>query len=160
MDYTNAFKGTNSTPPSGIDAFGSAPPPPPPLPPGIYMARVEKGEYCTTKTKGEDAYRIVFQVTDGPHVGTTVMRTWTFGEKAMHYTQVALSAFGLTKSAHLLSPFPPAGKEYHCRLTVAMQRGTDGREFNDIKRIEVLRVVDSPDAAFMLTDESEGGQKK
>ena len=85
MDYSNAFGNGNNNAPSGIDAFGSAPPPPPPLPPGIYMARVEKGEYCTTKTKGEDAYRIVFQVTDGPHVGTTVMRTWTFGEKAMHY---------------------------------------------------------------------------
>ena len=107
MDFTNAF-GNGSKPPSGIDGFGTAPPPPPPLPPGSYSARVEKGECCTTKTKGEDAYRIVFQVTDGPHVGKTVMRIWTFGAKALSYTQDALSPFGLKKPADLLSPFPPA----------------------------------------------------
>ena len=49
-------------------------------------------------------------------------------------------------------------KEYHVRLTVAVQRGNDGREFNDIKRIEILRIVDSPAAGFELPDEGDEGQ--
>ena len=35
-----------------------------PLPPGIYSARVLRGEYCSTKA-GADAYRLRFEVTDG-----------------------------------------------------------------------------------------------
>jgi hypothetical protein len=64
--------------------------------------------------------------------------------------------FGLGTTDRLLSPFPPAGKEYHCRLVVALQRGDDGIERNDIKRIDVLRVVDSPAAEFIIPP-SEGG---
>lgn len=86
------------------------------------------------------------------------MRTWTFGAKALPYTKRDLSPFGLSTSAQLLSPFPPAGKEYLVRLVVALQRGDDGIERNDVKKIDVLRVVDSPVAAFMLGEQGEGGR--
>lgn len=159
MDYTNAIPSANGKPSGGIDAFdGTAPAPEfTPLPPGIYKARVVRGEYCSTKVTGADAYRIRFEVTEGEHAGKTLVRTWTFGAKALPYTKRDLSPFGLSTSAQLLSPFPPAGKEYLVRLVVALQRGDDGIERNDVKRIDVLRVVDSPAAAFMLDDKSEGG---
>ena len=115
-----------------------------------------QGEYCSTRA-GAEAYRIRFEVTDGPQVGKSVIRTWTFGPKAMPYTKRDLTPFGLTTSAKLLSPFPEAGREYVVRLVVALQRGEDGIERNDVKKIDVLRVVESPAAAFMLPEESEGG---
>lgn len=44
----------------------------------------------TTK-KGDDAYRIRFRITDGPPDGKSVVRTRTFGPKALAYTKRDLS---------------------------------------------------------------------
>jgi hypothetical protein len=41
---------------------------------------------------------------------------------------------------------------------VAIQTGNDGSQFNDIKKIDLIRVVDSPAGRFMLLP-SEGGQQ-
>lgn len=160
MDYTNAFAGTNGKPPAGIDGFDAAEPAPEftPLPPGIYSARVLRGEYCSTRA-GADAYRLRFEITEGEHTGKTLVRLWTFGAKAVGYTKRDLAPFGLTTSAQLLSPFPRAGRDYLVRLVVALQRGDDGIERNDIKRIDIIRVTESPAAAFMLPNEGEGGPK-
>jgi len=160
MDFTNAIPSKNGTPAGagGIDAFDNAEAAPEftPLPPGIYKARILRGEYTTTKA-GADAYRLRFEVTDGEQKGKTVIRTWTFGPRALPYSKRDLAPFGLTTSAALLSPFPPAGREYLVRLVVALQRGDDGVERNDIKRIDLVRADESPAAAFMLPDPSEGG---
>ncbi len=160
MDFTNAFPGTNGKPAGGIDAFDGAEAAPEfkPIPPGVYSARVLRGEFCTTKA-GADAYRLRFEITEGEQAGRTVIRTWTFGAKALAYTKRDLTPFGLTTSAQLLTPFPEPGREYQVRLVVALQRGDDGIERNDIKRIDVLRIVDSPAAAFMLDRQGEGGAK-
>lgn len=160
MDYSNAIPSANGKPAGGIDAFDAteAAPEFTPLPPGIYSARVLRGEYTSTKA-GADAYRLRFEVTDGPHKGQTVIRTWTFGPKAVAYTKRDLAPFGLTSSAKLLSPFPDAGREYLVRLVVALQRGDDGRDFNDVKRIDLVRADESPVAAFMLPEQGEGGPK-
>lgn len=158
MDYTSALPPTDGKPPGGIGGFDAATPAPEyaPVPPGVYTARVARGEYTTTKA-GAEAYRLRFEITDGDQTGRTVSRTWTFGEKALGYTKRDLAPFGLTTSAKLLAPFPEAGREIVVRLVVALQRGDDGREFNDIKRVEVVRVAESPAAAFRLTEPTEGG---
>lgn len=160
MDYTNAIPSTNGKPAGGIAAFDAADAAPDfsPLPPGIYAARVQRGEYCSTKA-GADAYRLRFEVTDGSHAGQTVIRTWTFGPKALAYTKRDLAPFELTTTAKLLSPFPEPGREYRVRLVVALQRGDDGIERNDVKRIDIVRVDESPAAAFMLPPPGEGGAK-
>lgn len=165
MNLTNAFNdgngnGDNGKTPSGFGGFDDAKPAPEfkPLPPGIYMTRVQRGEVCSTKA-GADAYRMKFEVTEGPQAGQTVIRTWTFSEKAIRYTRRDLEPFGLITTAKLLSPFPEPGREYVVRLAVALQRGDDGIERNDIKKIELVRVVDSPAAAFMLPGQVEGGPK-
>lgn len=160
MDFSNTVPSANGKPAGGFAAYDTAVAALEftPIPPGIYVARVLRGE-CTTTKAGEDAYRMRFEVTEGPQTGKTVLRTWTFGPKALGYTKHALTPFGLTTTAELLSPFPPAGREYLVRLVVALQRGNDGREFNDIKRIEIIRVDESPAAAFMLPREGEGGPK-
>lgn len=164
MDYTTAFGNGNGLPPgkppSGLGGFDDAEPAPEftPLPGGTYKARVQRGEYTTTKSKGEDAYRIRFEVVEGEHAGKTVARTWTFGPKALPYTKRDLRPFGLTSQAQLLSPFPEPGREYVVRLVVALQRGDDGIERNDIKRIDVDRVIDPPADQFKLPEEDEGGK--
>ena len=161
MDYMNALPSANGKPAGGIDAFDAAEAAPEftPLPPGVYAARVARGEYTTTRA-GADAYRLRFEVTGGDHAGKTVIRTWTFGTKALSYTKRDLAAFGLTTAAKLLSPFPEPGREYRVRLVVALQRGDDGVERNDIKRIDVLGVTDSPAAEYVLPPQGEGGPRQ
>ena len=159
LDFRNALPNSNGKPSGGIDAFNStdAAPEFSPIPPGLYPARVLRGEYCSTRA-GADAYRLRFEVTEGEHKGKTVVRTWTMSAKAVAYTKRDLAPFGLTSTAKLLTPFPEAGREYHVRVVVALQRGDDGREFNDLKRIDLVRVDESPAADFMLPEQSEGGK--
>jgi hypothetical protein len=71
------------------------------------------------------------------------------------YARRDLAPFGLTTSAALLSPFPEPGREYVVRLVVALQRGDDGAERNDIKKIDLIRVVESPVTRFLI--QGEGG---
>jgi len=163
MDFSRVFDECNSkSPPAagGLAAFDAveAAPEYSPVPPGVYITRVLRGEVCQTKT-GADAYRLKFEIVEGPHAGRTVIRTWTFSERALPYARRDLSKFGLVTAAQLLTPFPPAGREYLVRLVVALQRGDDGIERNDIKRIEIVRVDESPAAAFMLPEQGEGGPK-
>ena len=96
---------------------------------------------------------------EGPHAGKTIIRTWTFGAKALPYTKRDLSPFGLTTAAKLLSTFPEPGREYFVRLVVALQRGDDAVERNDVKKIDLVRVDESPAAGFMLPGQAEGGPK-
>lgn len=127
-----------------------------PIPAGIYVTRIVKGEYTTTKNGGTDAYRLRFEVLEGPHTGRTLIRTWTFSAAAIRYTKRDLAQFGLTTTQQLLESFPEAGREYRVQLIVTLQRGDDGIEHNDVKRFDILEVKDSPAVAFMLR-ESEGG---
>jgi hypothetical protein len=155
MDFTSAIQSVNG---GGISAFDSTEPAPEyvPIPPGVYVGRVLRGEFCTTKS-GNDGYRMRFEITEGPHAGRTVIRTWVFTTRSLPYAKRDLAVFGLTNSAKLLTPFPEAGREYLVRLVVALQRGDDGAEWNDIKRIELVRVNESPAARFILPGQSEGG---
>jgi hypothetical protein len=160
MNYSNAVPSANGRPAGGLDAFDTtdAAAEYTPIPPGTYTARILRGEYCSTRA-GADAYRLRFEVMDGPLAGKSVIRTWTFGPKALPYTKRDLAPLGLTTTAKLLSPFPESGREYVVRLVVLLQRGDDGIERNDVKKIDVLRVDESPAASFMLPDASEGGPK-
>jgi hypothetical protein len=162
MNLSSIFSDSNTgAGAGGLGAFDSTPPAPDfaPVPAGVYSARVLKGEYTTTRT-GADAYRLKFVIAEGEHAGKTVIRTWTFSPKALPYTKRDLAAIGLTSSAALLSPFPPPGREYIVRLVVVLQRDDTGIERNDVKKIEIVRVDESPAAAFLLPPRpTEGGPK-
>lgn len=166
MNYSSAFdnaptgngNANNGKPPSGLDAFDTAKPYEP-LPAGIHQVRVVSGSFTQTK-QGTDAYRVVFEVTDGEHRGRRVSRTWVFTEKAIGYAKRDLAAFGLTTGKQLLEQWPPLGSEVYCRLIVAIQRGDNGSEFNDVKKIDSVRTVDSTAKPFLIdpeADKSEGG---
>lgn len=110
-----------------------------PLPAGSYSVRVVSGRVDKTRA-GADAYRMVFEVTEGEHQGRWLFRLWTFSEKAIGYAKRDLAAFGLTTTKALLSPFPAAGEEIHLRVIAAVQRLENGTEVNDIKGFaDILR---------------------
>mgnify|MGYP000598559207 CR=1 FL=1 len=130
-----------------------------PLPPGVYTAKVLRGELVKTRA-GADAYRITLEVLDAPFAGRRVARTWTFSPAALPYTKRDLGILGLQRSEQLRAPFPPLGSEHVVRLTIALRRGDDGRDWNDIKRIELLAVTESPVVGFLLpTEEAKGAEQ-
>jgi len=146
---------------SFMDSFDNVEPAPEykPLPAGIYQVRIVSGSFQPTK-KGDDAYRIAFEVTEGEHKGRRVSRTWVFTQKATAYSKRDLAIFGLTTAKQLLEPWPPLGCEMYCRLMVAIQRGDNGSEFNDVKKIDNVRKEDSAAKDFLIDPEkSEGGSK-
>ena len=159
MDFMNAFDSApsgNGKPPSGLDAFDNAKPFQP-LPGAVYTARVVSGQYTQTKAKGEDCYRMVFEVTEGTERGERIARVWTFGDRAVRYAKRDLAAFGLSTAKQLLEPFPPTGREIYCKLTVALKRGDNGSEFNDVKRIDVLKAEDSAVKSYLIDPDAPGG---
>jgi hypothetical protein len=156
--FSDALGGSNNTkPPSGgggIGGFDDAQPAPEfsPIPPGIYKARVSSAGVTKTKA-GVDAYSMRFTILEGDQANRVIPRMWVFSAKAMPYVKRDLAVFGLTTSAQLLSPYPPTGKEVIVRLIVALQRGDDGIERNDIKRVELLEVRDIPGSQFLINTE-------
>lgn len=158
MDLTTALSPNPAVRPlGGLDQFDRAEAAPEykPVPAGFYHAKVLKGEMIQTRA-GADGYRMRFEILEGDFAGHTLARTWTFTPKALPYAKRDLAAFGLTTAAQLLAPFPPALQVVVCKLTVALQRGDDGLERNDIKRIDVLRITNHPAAEFAIGT-SEGG---
>jgi hypothetical protein len=155
-----AGNGTNGNKGGGIGGFDSAEPAPEfsPIPPGVYEARIVRGEYCTTRA-GDDAYRMKFEIVKGEQVGKTCIRMWTFGAKALPYSKRDLAPFGLTTSEKLLSQFPEPTREYLVKLVVALQKGDDGIDRNDIKRVQILSIADSPASEFILPADGEGESK-
>ena len=157
MDFSKALPPSNGGNSGGLSAFGSSEPAPEykPLPPGIYSARVKSGEFTSTKT-GSDAYKMRFEIAEGEQAGKTVQRIWTITPKSATYVRRDLLPFGLTTPEQLLSPFPELGKEYFVRLVVALQRSDIGTEYNDIKKIDLIRIENGPLSGFGLP-EGEGG---
>lgn len=162
MNYSSAFdaapggntRSNGST--SGLDAFDNAKPFEP-LPVGNYRARVVSGSIQQTR-KGDEGYRIVFEVTEGEFLGGRVSRIWVFTDKAIGYAKRDLAAFGLTTSKQLREPFPATGCEVYCRLTVALQRGDNGDTFNDVKRFDDIHFVDSAAKPFLIDPDAKGSE--
>jgi hypothetical protein len=164
VNYSNAFDTTNpgpaGKPASGLDAFDTteAAAAWTPVPPGLYVARIVSGGLTRTK-KGDDAYRMAFEITEGEQRGRRISRTWTFTTKALTYAKRDLAAFGLTTMQQLLEPFPPAGREVYVRLVVALQRMDDGSESNDVKRIDVVRTADAPTKPFLIDPDAGAAER-
>lgn len=167
MDYSTAFdnhNGKDNPRPldDGLDAFDCAKAAPRfrAVPPGTYEARVKSGEYRKTR-KGDPSYWTRFEIVEGPHKGATILKVWMLTPEFVGDSKFNLEPLGLKTKIDLLSPFPPAAVEIRARITVALRRGDDGQESNDLKHIDTIRVSKSPAAEFLLPDDddTEGGAK-
>lgn len=134
-----------------IDIFNNATPAPKmePIPAGLYNVRVVSGRSEQTK-KGDDAYKIAFEIIEGPSAKRKLYRIFTLTEKAAGYAKRDLEAFKITRGEQLLEVFPPVGQEVFCRLMVAVQRNDAGDVFNDIKRIDEIKFIDSANKQFLI----------
>jgi hypothetical protein len=139
MNLSEIFNNNNAGGGGGLGRFDETAPAPEmePLPAGTYTAVIAHGELVQTRS-GNDGYRIRFRIAEGPHAGRLVFRTWSFSERGLPYARRDLGQFGLTTSAQLLAPFPPAGQEFRVKLWVAVQCSDDGRTFNDVKKVQLI----------------------
>lgn len=108
------------------------------VPAGIYVCTVVRGELLTTKTD-KLAYRLTFDVSDGPHTG---FRLWKYlmldTDAAAGRAKAVLLPFGITTSADLRKPFPGPGRVITVRALVVVKPRPDGTDGNDIERFTVI----------------------
>ncbi|MDB5311554.1 MAG: hypothetical protein JWO38_5756 [Gemmataceae bacterium] len=107
------------------------------IPAGWYSATIVRGEVVTTK-KQKQAYRLSFDVADGPHRGFRLWRYFTFDNAAnANRAKVQLAPLGLTTSAALRAPFPGPNRVITLKILVGVQKRPDGTPSNDVERFEV-----------------------
>ncbi len=120
------------------------------IPAGVYLATIERGKADKTKTKGEDSYKLCFQITDGPYARFTVWKTLMFGDRqASARSKAVLSPLGLTTVASLRGPFPPIGRTITCKILVSV-REWQGQTRNDVERFEVVSNEDTATNPFAV----------
>ncbi|QEL19132.1 hypothetical protein [Limnoglobus roseus] len=112
------------------------------IPPGSYVARVERGELLTTKS-GKPAYRIRFSVIDGPNAAFILWRYFVLDAANAGRSKQSLKPLGLSTSVDLKAPFPPAGRLVKVKLLVTLQKEDPTR--NDVERVEFLSNEPSAD---------------
>ncbi len=115
-----------------------------PLPRGEYVATVERGELFEARTTGTPGYKLTFIVCEGDHAGRKVWHDVWLTEAAIKLAKRDLGKLGVTDLAQLEQPLPEGIK---VRLRVALRRGDDGREFNDVTRFDVIS-VEPPEEPF------------
>ena len=103
-----------------------------PVPHGQYRCRVTKGEFQTS-SKGNEGYRLTFEIVGGEHQGRKLWKTYYFTESARAYSRGELAKFGLVEERHFKEPFP-GDKVIHCTVFVTVTASERG-EANEIQRI-------------------------
>src|SRR5262245_13254640 len=91
------------------------------IPAGWYECTVARGELTTTKA-GKTAYRIAFDVAEGPHKGFRLWRYFIFDTPAAaNWAKLTLTPLGLKTSADLKKPFPGPGRVVTVKVLAAVR---------------------------------------
>lgn len=107
------------------------------VPAGIYVCTVVRGELLTTKTE-KLAYRLTFDVNDGPHAGVRMWKYLMLDTPAnANRAKAVLLPFGISTSSDLRKPFPGFGRVITVRALVVVKPRQDGTDGNDIERFDV-----------------------
>jgi hypothetical protein len=131
------------------------------IPAGWYLCSVACGEVVTTK-KGKAAYRLVFDVVDGPHSGYRLWRYYTFDSPAAaNRAKAALAPFGLATSVDLRKPFPGPNRVITLQVLVTAQERPGYGTTNDVERFTIVSdQTSAPNPNAVSTEELEGGGSK
>ena len=105
------------------------------IPPSLYFARIVSGRMTKT-SRGEDGYKLTFEVVEGQYRGRRISRTWLFSERAIRFTKRDLCDLGLNHSKQLREPYPPIGRELYVTLNIGLKIGDEF--FNIIEEIKLL----------------------
>jgi hypothetical protein len=111
-----------------------------PLPRGQYEARILNGEYARSQT-GTPGYRLTFRVLEGEYAGRRFWHTAWLTDAALPLAKRDLGKLGITSLEQLDRPLP---RGIRCKVDLALRRDDDGREYNRVRRFEVLG-IDPPE---------------
>jgi hypothetical protein len=113
-----------------------------PLPPGEYVAVIDRGELTTVGTKGTPSYKLQFRVIEGPGKSTDFVGRLLWDDiwltpAALPQAKRDLGKLGVTDPQQLETAVPPG---IVCKLRVVLRRDDDGVERNRVQRFDVLRI--------------------
>jgi hypothetical protein len=115
------------------------------LPKGDYDARLTSGEPFEAPSTGNLGYKLMFVVTDGDHEGRRIWHTLWLTPNAMAWTKRDLKKLGIDSINQLDDPLP---RGIVCRLRVVIRKNDDGTEYNEVRRMEVVRIELPEDDPF------------
>lgn len=118
-----------------------------PLPPGEYVAVIDRGELTTVGTKGTPSYKLTFRVIEGPgklldYVGRLLWDDIWLTPAALPQAKRDLGKLGVTDPQQLERPIPEG---IVCRVRLALRRDDDGVERNRVVRFDVDH-IEPPEA--------------
>lgn len=121
-----------------------------PLPKGVYVALAVGGrlDQASTGTRG---YTVEFRVIEGEYAGRRLWVTKYLTPAAMPHTKRDLAKLGIDGKAALQRPFP--ANRLVCKLIVALRKGDDGTERNEVKSFDVIRVQEPTADPFAPRDD-------
>jgi hypothetical protein len=133
------------------------------IPAGWHVCTIARGEVTTTKN-GKTAYRLAFDVCEGPHLGFRLWRYFTFDTPAAaNWAKLTLAPLGLKTSADLRKPFPDAARVVTVKILVTVREDSQWGKRNDVERFEVFddrTAPPNPNAVDLdKLAQSEGGQR-
>lgn len=115
-----------------------------PLPPGEYVATIERGELFTAKS-GTPGFKLSFRIIEGAHTGRHCWHDIWLTEAAVALAKRDLSKIGVASLDQLERPLPQG---IVCRVKLVLRTGDDGAEFNRVKRFDVVRIDAPPQDPF------------
>jgi len=122
-----------------------------PLPPGQYLATIERGELRAAGRRETPAYTVTFRVVEGPYTGRRVWYDVWLTPAALPYAKRDLMKIGITDPRQLERPVPQG---IRCRVRVARRETDDGTIFNRVTGFDVVEIA-QPDADPFAPSEGE-----
>ncbi|MFN3192216.1 MAG: hypothetical protein ACE361_17015 [Aureliella sp.] len=115
------------------------------LPPGWYVADITQGEAVESRSKGTPGYCLTFVVAEGDYNGRKLWHELWFTPKSMSRSRRDLKKLGVpvdsleTMLAALDNDLPAI---FRCNVKLGVRKDDDGNERNQIRRFEVVEVVE------------------
>ncbi|MFN3192289.1 MAG: DUF669 domain-containing protein [Aureliella sp.] len=115
------------------------------LPGGNYTADITQGEAVESRTNGTPGYCLTFEVSEGDHKGRKLWHELWFTPKSVSRSRRDLQKLGvpidsLEKMLTALDCGLPA--VFRCKVKLGVRKDDDGNERNQIRRFEVIEVVE------------------
>lgn len=133
-----------------IDAAGDDKP----IPRGEYICHLVRTELFSAGTS-TPGYKMTFEVVEGDHAGRLLWYDLWLTVAAAPRTKRDLAKIGITALEQTEKALPAPLK---CKVLVALKKDEDGIERNQVRRFEVLGVVDTKPNPFPPADEDEDGE--
>lgn len=131
------------------------------LPRGRYVADITHGEAIESRSKGTPGYRLTFEIVEGEFKGRRLWHECWFTPKSLPRSRRDLKKLGVpvdeSMDAMLAALDDGLPAVFRCDVKVVLRKDDDGTERNQIRRFDVVEVIErKPDDFAPESNTDEG----